>query len=98
MNYDINDYRVSTLEEELRRREKSESKLRTKFAKLRKTSYNLKLIEDRDAELDHYEANFESLKGLIRGKDKELQELKTQIEDLQSIVTTEEKPFQVQRV
>ena len=88
--HDINDYRVSTLEEELRRREKSESKLRTKFAKLKEDfTYNLKLIEDRDAELDRYEANFESLKGLIRGKDKELQELKTQIEDLQSIVTTE---------
>eukprot|EP00943_MAST-04B_sp_MAST-4B-sp1_P005424 g5424.t1 len=88
--HDINDYRVNTLEEELRRREKSESKLRTKFAKLKEDfSYNLKLIEDRDAELDRYEANFESLKGVIRGKDKELNELKTQINDLQSIVTTE---------
>ena len=88
--HDINDYRVNTLEEELRRREKSESKLRTKFAKLKEDfTYNLKLIEDRDAELDRYEANFESLKVVMRGKSKEINELKTQINDLQSIVTTE---------
>ena len=88
--HDINDYRVGTLEEELRRREKSESVLRAKFAKLKEDfTYNLKLIEDRDAELDRYEGNFESLKGVIRGKDSELHELRTQVADLQGLLSTE---------
>ena len=80
--HEINDYRVSTLEEELRRREKAEVTVRAKFGKLKEDfMYNLKLIEDRDAELDRYEANFDSLKGVIRSKDNDLNELRTELAD-----------------
>ena len=88
--HEINDYRVSTLEEELRRREKAEVTVRAKFGKLKEDfMYNLKLIEDRDAELDRYEANFESLKGVIRSKDNELNELRTEVADVKSQLDSE---------
>jgi hypothetical protein len=88
--HEINDYRVSTLEEELRRREKAEVTVRAKFGKLKEDfMYNLKLIEDRDAELDRYEANFDSLKGVIRSKDNDLNELRTELADTKSQLDSE---------
>ncbi len=80
--HDINEYRIRSLEDTVRRHEKSESDLRLKFSKLKEDfSYNLKLIEDRDIELDKYERMFEQLKLVVRDREQKLQEMQKRLED-----------------
>ena len=48
----------------------------TKLSKLKDDfSYNLKLIEERDAELEGYDASFSHLKALVRDRDIEISAL-----------------------
>ena len=54
--HDINEYRLKSMEEAVRTREASEKAIRIKFKKLKDDFvFNLRLIEERDRELDKYE-------------------------------------------
>jgi len=87
---DINEYRVKTLEEALLAKEKELSDQRRKFTKLKEDfQYNLKLLEDRDSELERYDTAFDNLKSVVRDRDIEVTELKVQVAELQSQVNQE---------
>ena len=48
--------------------------------------YNLQLIEDRDGELERYDAAFANLKNVLRDRDAEASDLKVSIDELEAQV------------
>jgi chromosome segregation ATPase len=88
--HDINDYRIRTLETMLKDKEKGSNDTQQKFMKLKEDfQYNIKLIEDRDAELDRYDQAFVEFKSLIRDRDAEVSEMRVQVVDAQSALKQE---------
>lgn len=88
--HDINEYRIYTLEALLQEKEHDATERKQWFVKLKEDfSYNLKLLEERDAELERYDACVNHLKAVIRGKDIELSELKIALAELQHAVKQE---------
>ncbi|KAG7393297.1 hypothetical protein PHYBOEH_006139 [Phytophthora boehmeriae] len=83
--HDINEYRIRTLEALLRDKEAAASAAKQKLSKLQEDfKYNLKLLEGRDEELALYDANFASLKSVLRDRETELSELRAREAELQT--------------
>ena len=62
----MNEYRIQALEGAIAERDQQISELRENFKKLKVDfQYNLQLIQDRDAELQRYDAAFANLKAQI---------------------------------
>jgi chromosome segregation ATPase len=88
--HDINEYRIHTLETLLTEKERDVAENKTRMQKLKDDfSFNLKLLEERDAELERYDASFSSLKAVVRERDQELSELKIATAELQHGVKQE---------
>ncbi|RLN49784.1 hypothetical protein BBJ29_004311 [Phytophthora kernoviae] len=82
--HDINEYRIRTLEALLRDKETAANAAKQKLSKLQEDfKYNLKLLEGRDEELALYDANFASLKNVLRDREAELSELRAREAELQ---------------
>ena len=83
--HDINEYRLQTIEETLRKREASEAAIRKKFNDLKADFvFNLRLIEERDRELDKYESTCEKLKAYVREREKEIAQLRLERTNMSS--------------
>ena len=60
--HDINEYRIHTLETLLQEKERELAEHKQQKAKLKEDfNYNLKLLEERDGELERYDSSFSSL-------------------------------------
>ena len=102
--HDINEYRLKSLEEAIRVREETETSLRGKFKKLKDDFvFNLRLIEERDRELDKYETTCDKLKTYVREREKdianmkiEMNELKTKLHRVEEDTSRKEVDFQHQ--
>ncbi|KAL4138223.1 hypothetical protein PRIC2_001730 [Phytophthora ramorum] len=85
--HDINEYRIRTLEALLRDKETAANAAKQKLSKLQEDfKYNLKLLEGRDEELALYDANFASLKNVLRDREAELSEIRAREAELQAEV------------
>ncbi|KAG6965941.1 hypothetical protein JG688_00006985 [Phytophthora aleatoria] len=83
--HDINEYRIRTLEALLRDKETAVTTAKQKLTKLQEDfKYNLKLLEGRDEELALYDANFASLKNVLRDREAELSEIRAREAELQA--------------
>ncbi|RLN94726.1 hypothetical protein BBJ28_00015786 [Nothophytophthora sp. Chile5] len=83
--HDINEYRIRTLEALLRDKETAASGAKQQLSKLQEDfKYNLKLLEGRDEELALYDANFASLKNVLRDRETENSELRAREAELQA--------------
>ena len=88
--HDINEYRIQTLDCLLAEKERELAEGKQRLAKLKEDfTYNLKLLEERDAELERYDASFNHLKALVRDRDIEISELKIKAAELQHTVKQE---------
>ena len=84
--HDINEYRIRTLEQLLREKERTEGDVKAQLGKLQEDfKYNLKLIEDRDRELEKYDETFANFKNVVREKDSQISELQVHVADAQSM-------------
>jgi capsule polysaccharide export protein KpsE/RkpR len=52
--------------------------------------YNLKLLEERDEELQNYDTTFANLKAVLRDRDHEISELKVTAKDFESQLKQEQ--------
>ncbi|ETK86902.1 hypothetical protein L915_08544 [Phytophthora nicotianae] len=83
--HDINEYRIRTLEALLRDKETAATAAKQKLNKLQEDfKYNLKLLEGRDEELALYDANFASLKNVVRDREAELSESRAREAEFQA--------------
>ena len=90
--HDINEYRLKSLEEAVRTREASEKAIRTKFKKLKDDFvFNLRLIEERDRELDKYEATCDKLKTYVREREKDIANMKIEMTEHRSKLSRSEE-------
>ena len=88
--HDINEYRIHTLENLVGDKEKDITEHKQRLQKMKDDfCFNLKLLEERDAELERYDASFSSLKAVVRERDQELSELKIATAELQHNVKQE---------
>ena len=88
--HDINEYRIHTLENLVGDKEKDITEHKQRLQKMKDDfCFNLKLLEERDAELERYDASFSSLKAVVRERDQELCELKIATAELQHNVKQE---------
>ena len=88
--HDINEYRIHTLESLVSDKEKDITEHKQRLQKMKDDfCFNLKLLEERDAELERYDASFSSLKAVVRERDQELSELKIATAELQHSVKQE---------
>ena len=88
--HDINEYRIQTLESLLQEKERDINDGKHRLAKLKEDfQYNLRLLEERDAELERYDSSFNHLKALVRDRDIEISELKIASAELQHAVKQE---------
>ena len=88
--HDINEYRIQTLDGLLADKERELADAKQRVGKLKEDfTYNLKLLEERDAELERYEQSFNHLKAIIRDRDIEISELKISAAELQHTVKQE---------
>ena len=95
---DMNEYRIRALEGAIAERDRQVMELRENFKKLKVDfQYNLRLIEDRDAELERYDATFANMKNLLHDRDTEASDLKVSIDELEAQVRSErERTAQVE--
>eukprot|EP00742_Colponemidia_sp_Colp-10_P009488 GILJ01010349.1.p1 GENE.GILJ01010349.1~~GILJ01010349.1.p1 ORF type:complete len:1398 (-),score=342.82 GILJ01010349.1:162-4355(-) len=92
--HDINDLRFNTLEALMRDKDKSITELRIKLNKLKEDfQYNLKLLEERDQELEKYDQSFISFKGLLKDKENEVSELRVDLSNMDSKMKQEAMRF-----
>lgn len=90
--HDINEYRLKSLEEAVRAREDSEKAIRVKFKKLKDDFvFNLRLIEERDRELDKYETTCDKLKTYVREREKDLANMKIEVTDYKTKINRNEE-------
>ncbi|KAL1514532.1 hypothetical protein AB1Y20_003629 [Prymnesium parvum] len=88
--HDINEYRIQTLEALLQDKERELSDGKARLGKLRDDfNYNLKLLSERDAELERYDASFTHLKSVLRDRDGELSELQISVAELRQAAKQE---------
>ncbi|XP_046573024.1 coiled-coil domain-containing protein 57-like isoform X2 [Haliotis rubra] len=82
--------RVESLEKACREKEQSLAAERTKLTKLKEDfKYNLKLLEERDQELQAYDANFTELRAHLSTKTAEVSELKIRLDDMKKATQRE---------
>ena len=89
---EMNSLRVRALEKAISDRDEGLAEAKEMFLKLREDfQYNLKLLEDRDAELERYDALFASMKAVMRDREGEVSELRVTIDELEARVKAEQK-------
>ncbi|XP_071106451.1 coiled-coil domain-containing protein 57-like isoform X1 [Haliotis cracherodii] len=82
--------RVESLERACREKEQALATERTKLMKLKEDfKYNLKLLEERDQELQAYDANFTELRAHLSTKTAEVSELKIRLDDMRKATQRE---------
>ncbi|XP_062605506.1 coiled-coil domain-containing protein 57-like [Saccostrea cucullata] len=87
---EVTELRIQTLEEALNGKEKELQEERAKFSKLKEDfKYNLKVLEERDQELERYDVTFTEVKAQLNLKTAEISELKIQLDDTKSTVNRE---------
>jgi len=90
--HDMNEYRIQALEGAIAERDQQISELRENFKKLKVDfQYNLQLIQDRDAELQRYDAAFANLKNALRDRDREVSDLKVSVDEVEAQVRAEQQ-------
>lgn len=78
----INEYRLQTLEQSVGEKDEVIEEQQAKIDKLKEDfQFNLKLIADRDTELERYDAMFNNFKEVISSKDGEISELRIHAAD-----------------
>ncbi|KAI8794762.1 coiled-coil domain-containing protein 57 isoform X1 [Biomphalaria glabrata] len=84
--------RIETLEKECETKDKALSETISKFNELKEHfKYNLKLLEDRDRELEKYDLSFAEIRNALNEKNAEISELKIHLDDLNNVIKREEK-------
>ena len=80
---EVQELRVHSLETALQEKEKHLNNEKLRFKKLKEDfEYNLKLLEERDSELQRYDVLFSELKTVHTRRDGEVSELKIQLDEL----------------
>ncbi|KAL9643232.1 hypothetical protein ABK040_014689 [Willaertia magna] len=79
---DLNEYRIKSYEEKIKKLEQQIQKEKEKYLALKKDfEYNYKLLEGRDVELEKYEKVIEQMKKDIKEKEEKLTEMKSELTD-----------------
>lgn len=87
---EVTELRVETLEAAYADKDKQLNEEKSKFHKLKEDfKYNLKILEERDQELERYDKIYVDLKTELSLKNGEVSELKIQIDDLKSVISRE---------
>eukprot|EP00058_Branchiostoma_floridae_P021601 XP_002607091.1 hypothetical protein BRAFLDRAFT_68117 [Branchiostoma floridae] len=88
---EIQELRVETLDAAYKQKDKELNEEKAKFQKLKEDfKYNLRLLEERDKELERYDAVFAEMKAKESAKNAEMSELKIAQDDLRTAVSREE--------
>lgn len=81
-----------SLQNSLKEKERQLNNERVRFRKLKEDfEYNLKLLEERDQELQRYDALFSQVRNINSLRDGEVSDLKIQLDDLKLKLSHEEK-------
>lgn len=81
-----------SLQNALKDKERQLNNERVRFRKLKEDfEYNLKLLEERDQELQRYDALFSQVRNINSLRDGEVSDLKIQLDDLKLKLSHEEK-------
>lgn len=81
-----------SLQNALKEKERQLNNERVRFRKLKEDfEYNLKLLEERDQELQRYDALFSQVRNINSLRDGEVSDLKIQLDDLRLKLSHEEK-------
>ena len=81
-----------SLQNALKEEERQLNNERVRFRKLKEDfEYNLKLLEERDQELQRYDALFSQVRNINSLRDGEVSDLKIQLDDLKLKLSHEEK-------
>lgn len=81
-----------SLQNTLKEKERQLNNERVRFRKLKEDfEYNLKLLEERDQELQRYDALFSQVRNINSLRDGEVSDLKIQLDDLKLKLSHEEK-------
>lgn len=81
-----------SLQNALKEKERQLNNERVRFRKLKEDfEYNLKLLEERDQELQKYDALFSQVRNINSLRDGEVSDLKIQLDDLKLKLSHEEK-------
>lgn len=81
-----------SLHNALKEKERQLNNERVRFRKLKEDfEYNLKLLEERDQELQRYDALFSQVRNINSLRDGEVSDLKIQLDDLKLKLSHEEK-------
>ena len=81
-----------SLQNSLKEKERQLNNERVRFRKLKEDfEYNLKLLEERDQELQKYDALFSQVRNINSLRDGEVSDLKIQLDDLKLKLSHEEK-------
>ena len=81
-----------SLQNALKEKERQLNNERVRFRKLKEDfEYNLKLLEERDQELQRYDALFSQVRNINSSRDGEVSDLKIQLDDLKLKLSLEEK-------
>ncbi|XP_060556177.1 coiled-coil domain-containing protein 57-like [Ruditapes philippinarum] len=88
----VTEQRINALEHACQEKDKQLTEEREKFHKLKEDfKYNLKLLEQRDQELDRYDATFSDIKAQLNMKNAEVSECKIHVDELKTQVNCEIK-------
>ncbi|XP_053383312.1 coiled-coil domain-containing protein 57-like [Mercenaria mercenaria] len=88
----VTEQRINALEHACQEKERQLTEQREKFQKLKEDfKYNLRLLEQRDQELDRYDATFSDIKAQLNAKNAEVSECKIHVDELRTQVNCEVK-------
>ena len=83
---------IKSLQSALKEKERQLSNEKVRFRKLKEDfEYNLKLLEERDQELQRYDALFLQVRNINSARDGEVSDLKIQLDELKVKLSHEEK-------
>ncbi|XP_050401525.1 coiled-coil domain-containing protein 57 [Patella vulgata] len=84
--------RIESLEAAFKQKDKDLSEEKNKFQKLKDDfKYNFKLLQERDQELERYDAVLTNLKADVNNKNSEISELKVQVDEMRTQLKQEQK-------
>ncbi|KAH9514404.1 hypothetical protein Btru_025159 [Bulinus truncatus] len=84
--------RIEALENDCKNKDKTLTDEVTKFNELKEHfKYNLKLLEERDRELEKYDCTIAEIRNVLNEKNAEISELKIHLDDLKNVIKREEK-------
>ena len=90
--HELNEFRIQALETAIAERDAEIHECRENLKKLKTDfHYNLKLIEDRDAELERYDATFANMNNALRDRDVEISELRIALDEAEGQIRAEKK-------